>query len=160
MTPVRPPRTGGTSTLISPPGTPRNPYSLPGYTNATGNGGQTRVPITATPAVINWNNGFGPNQPIGENTMGAPTWWTGPTNAWGATASKATGLTTFVNGKQVVVPVPEAYKNMVIPWQYVGKALPIGAFTSLFPNARGNDWSKVRPAGWGEGWLPTGPARQ
>ena len=100
-----------------------------------------------------------------------PKWWQGPPGTWGATAAQATGMVTYVkvpwtgkNGKQIgfrmekrVVPVPEQFKNLVIPWQYVGKNLPVGAFTSLFPNAKGNDWSGVKPDGFGPGWLPPGP---
>ena len=89
----------------------------------------------------------------------APAWWTGPPDRWGATAAQATGMSTYVNRKHVVVPVPEEYRQFVIPWQYVGKDLPVGAFVSLFPNARGNAWVKGKPAGFGVGWLPTGPAR-
>ncbi len=151
------PRTGGTGTVIAPPGTPRNPYSTPGYTNATGTGGQTRVPITATPATINWNNGFGPGAGMGTNTQGVPQWWQSTPENWNATAgANSKGITTYTGATRSVQPVPQEFANYFIPWPSVGRALPAGAFVTLFPNAKGNDWSKVKPENWGPNWRPPG----
>jgi hypothetical protein len=74
-----------------------------------------------------------------------PTPLTNRNAAGTTTAAQATGMIKFVNGKATVVPIPEEYKNMAIPWNYVGRALPVGAFTSLWTNSQGTDWSKVRP---------------
>ncbi len=87
----------------------------------------------------------------------APAWWQGPPGTWGATAAKATGMVKYVARKRTVVPVPEQYKDLPIPWITVGYSLPVGAYTSLWPNSRGNDWTKVKPENWGSGWLPPGP---
>jgi hypothetical protein len=99
-----------------------------------------------------------------------PEWWNGPESSWGATAEKATGMTTYDKvpvlnreGKVVrykwqfkLTPVPEQYKNLSIPWPNVGHPLPHGAFESLFPDSFGWTWVQKKPDGWGPGWLPKG----
>jgi hypothetical protein len=80
------------------------------------------------------------------------------------TAGQASGLSGYVTETQPngmakwvykATPVAQSYANYYVPPQYVGKPLPIGAFKTLFPNSQGNDWSKVKPPGWGETWRPT-----
>jgi hypothetical protein len=139
--PGRPSRTGGTSIVVSPPGTPRNPYSTPSYYTAAGNGGETRLPLgglpetpPATPPAAPPPAPF-PMPQEGRNAAGT------------TTAAQATGMIKFVNGEPTVVPIPAQYANMAIPWQYAGRPLPVGAFTSLWTNSQGTDWSKVRPQG-------------
>jgi hypothetical protein len=126
---------------VSPPGTPRNPYSTPSYYTAAGNGGETRLPLgglpetpPATPPAAPPPAPF-PMPQEGRNAAGT------------TTAAQATGMIKFVNGEPTVVPIPAQYANMAIPWQYAGRPLPVGAFTSLWTNSQGTDWSKVRPQG-------------
>lgn len=139
--PERPSRTGGTGTLIAPPGTPRNPNSTPGYTNSTGTGGPTRVPLG--PAPYNPGNVF--TSPI-QNVTGT------------STVAQSTGRNyynpqTFAHS---VEALPPELAGAYIPPQYVGHALPAGAFKTLWPNSVGTDWVKVKPEGWSPTWRPTG----
>jgi hypothetical protein len=154
-----------------PPVTPTPPP------NTIGNvpGGYNKPPVTITPPPNasgggNGGNseGFGPASPIGPNASGVPEFWNGPISSWGATAAKATGITSYEKvpvfndqGKVTrykwemkVIPVPDKYKNLNIPWPSVNGVLPYGAFETLFPDSQGWTWSQNKPAGWGEGWLP------
>jgi hypothetical protein len=56
--------------------------------------------------------------------------------------------------RRVVVPVPDEFLDLYVPWPWQERVLPVGAFVSLFPNWLGNDWSKSKPDGWGPDWRP------
>jgi hypothetical protein len=134
------PRTGGTGTTIAPPGTPRNPNSTPGYTNSTGTGGQTRVPLA--PAPYNPGNVF--TSPI-QNVTGT------------STVAQSTGRNYYnpQTFEHSIEALPQELQGAYIPPQYIGHALPAGAFKSLWPNSVGTDWVKAKPEGWSPTWRPT-----
>jgi hypothetical protein len=56
--------------------------------------------------------------------------------------------------KRTVAPVPDEFLDFYVPTPWQEHILPVGAYTSLWPSDRGNDWSKVKPAGWNEDWRP------
>jgi hypothetical protein len=154
---------------VAPPGTPRNPNSTPGYTNAIGNGGQTRVPIGTAPTQLGlpYAPGRTPQQTGAPNQAEfvLPT----QTVTGGTTVAQATGqnvrrTVTLPNGTRQwvneVVPVDQRWAGYYIPPQYVGHALPGGAFTTLFPNSDGTGWVQTPPPGWGPNWRPAAAPRQ
>jgi hypothetical protein len=103
-----------------------------------------------------WEGGFGP----GRGSPTVPEWYGGTDDNFTGTAAQSPGIRTFDPATFNVITnsVPDEFKNYYVPWPWQGKPLPVGAFKSLFPTARGNDWSKVAPEGWGPDWRPTGPA--
>ena len=152
---------------VAPPGTTRNPYTTPGYTNATGTGGQTRVPITAVPPPNTVGTGRTPTQTGAPNQ--AEFLLPSQTVTGGTTVAQATGqnvrrTVTLPNGTRQwvneVVPVDPKWNGYYIPPQYVGHALPGGAFTTLFPNSDGTGWVQTPPPGWGPNWRPSAAPRQ
>jgi hypothetical protein len=58
--------------------------------------------------------------------------------------------------KRSVQPVPDEFLDFFVPWPWQERLLPVGAYTSLWPSPRGNDWSKVKPANWSANWRPEG----
>lgn len=87
---------------------------------------------------------FGPLPPDARNQQVTAKWATGQQTYDPSTFAKS------------ITAVPEAWKNYYLPPQYFGKALPAGAYVTLFPNSAGTGWSKVKPEGWGPNWRPTG----
>jgi hypothetical protein len=147
---------GGTST---PPSGPRPRIVPPPY---IGGGGETRIP---NPAVT----GTGRAPVLTEAPNQAEFLLPTQTVTGGTTTSQATGqnvrrTVTLPNGTQQwvneVVPVDPQWAGYYIPPQYVGHALPGGAFTSLFPNSDGTGWVKTPPPDWGPNWRPAAAPRQ
>jgi hypothetical protein len=58
--------------------------------------------------------------------------------------------------KRSVQPVPDEFLDFFVPWPWQERLLPVGAYTSLWPSPRGNDWVKVKPANWSANWRPEG----
>lgn len=56
--------------------------------------------------------------------------------------------------KRGVAPIPDEWADYYVPWPWQERVLPVGAYVSLWPNWMGNDWSKVRPEGFGPDWRP------
>jgi hypothetical protein len=141
-----PPRWGNTNL---PPVIATPPPNVVGNTP----GGTTPPPVQppggTTPPPYNWNNGFpSPSERV-----------TGGTTASQATGMNGYGRVPLASGgvlrTRSPTAVPQQYANYYIPPNYVGRQLPVGAFTSLFPNSQGTDWSMVKPANWGPNWRPT-----
>lgn len=154
------PNTAQNGGTVAPPGTPRNPWTTPGYTNATGNGGETRVPIETGTGRAPTQTGA-PNQ--AEFLLPSQT-VTGGTTVAQATGQNVRRTVTLPDGTRQwvneVVPVDPKWAGYYIPPQYVGHALPGGAFTSLFPNSDGTGWVKTPPPDWGPNWRPAAAPRQ
>ena len=70
-------------------------------------------------------------------------------------AAGCLGISTYQGFKHVIQPVPEEYLEYYVPGPWQERLLPVGAYTSLWPNERGNSWSKVKPDGFGPEWRPT-----
>jgi hypothetical protein len=69
-------------------------------------------------------------------------------------AAGCPGISSYANRKHVVVPVPEQYLGCYVPGPWQERVLPAGAFTSLWPDGRGQEWSRIKPEGWGPDWRP------
>lgn len=70
-------------------------------------------------------------------------------------AAGCPGMNAYVRGKRMVVPVPDEFLDFYVPWPWQERLLPVGAYTTLWPDWKGNDWSKVKPDGFGPDWRPT-----
>jgi hypothetical protein len=69
-------------------------------------------------------------------------------------AFQATGIHDYTGFKHSVKPIPAEWEQAYIPPQYVGRPLPAGAFRSLWPDSRGFQWAKIKPADYGPEWRP------
>ncbi len=152
----------GTGGELRKPGS--NPVVPPPF---IGGGGELRIPNPAA----NIGSGGNPNGMTEAEIAAINAAFTSPTQTvtGGTTTAQATGqnvrrTVTLPNGTQQwvneVVPVDSQWAGYYIPPQYVGHALPGGAFTSLFPNSDGTGWVKMPPPDWGPNWRPTAAARK
>ena len=93
-----------------------------------------------------------------------PAWYQGSPESWEGVAKDSPGMWAVEGGwfrkRMVMKPVPDAFLYYYVPWPNWKRTLPVGAYTSLWPNARGNDWTKVKPAGFNEYWRPTGYGKE
>jgi hypothetical protein len=135
----------------------RYPIVPPPY---IGGGGETRIPNPAANTVGNRGSGA-PNQ--AEFLLPSQT-VTGGTTVAQATGQNVRRTVTLPDGTRQwvneVVPVDQRWAGYYIPPQYVGHALPGGAFTTLFPNSDGTGWVQTPPPGWGPNWRPAAAPRQ
>jgi hypothetical protein len=69
-------------------------------------------------------------------------------------AAGCVGISAYQGRKHVVLPVPEAFLEFYVPEPWQERLLPVGAYTSLWPNPRGKEWSRVKPENWGPDWRP------
>ncbi|MCU0246383.1 MAG: hypothetical protein MUC42_07400 [Bryobacter sp.] len=56
--------------------------------------------------------------------------------------------------RRVTLPVPDEFADFFVPWPWQERVLPVGAYVSLWPDWKGNDWSKVKPDNWSADWRP------
>lgn len=95
-----------------------------------------------------------------------PSWYQGSPESWNGTAKDSPGMWAWKKEykwpwpipkmTRYLAPIPAGFEDYYVPWPYWKRTLPGGAFTGLFPNAKGNDWSAVKPANYSEHWRPTG----
>jgi hypothetical protein len=95
--------------------------------------------------------------------MTIPSWYQGSPESWDYTAekcpgiyAKSKGLVTSRRDRLVIEPVPAEFTGYYVPFYNMGRVLPLGAYTGLWPNCRGSDWVINKPEGFGVGWRPTG----
>ena len=98
-----------------------------------------------------------------------PVWYGGSAESWDGTAKDSPGIHAWKKTyrpfwpipkmEHYIAPIPDWMKDYYVPWPWWRQVLPVGAFTGLWPSARGNDWSKIKPEGFDANWRPTGPAR-
>ena len=78
--------------------------------------------------------------------------------AAGCRGISAYRVVTLPNGRKrmqhFIDPVPEEFLDLYVPWPWQERLLPIGAYTSIWPDAKGNDWSKAKPENFGPDWRP------
>jgi len=60
----------------------------------------------------------------------------------------------FRTRKRTVEPIPDEWSDFFVPWPWQERVLPVGAYTSMWPDWKGNDWSKHKPEGFGPDWRP------
>ena len=134
-----------TGPVTRPPGTTR--VVPPPY---IGGGGETRVPNT---------EGVIPREESGPAPYNPGNVFTSPIQNVTGTSTVAQSMGRNYYNPQTfehsIEALPPELAGAYIPPQYIGHALPAGAFKSLWPNSVGTDWVKVKPEGWSVTWRPT-----